>query len=163
MTDKNNLSDKCTFELLSAYLDGEVTATEREQIQNLLRSDPETQQLYKRLQLLREGFQHLPMPEPEYSSQDLANQVFAHIDQERKTRKRWLWGGGAIAAMLIASLASIFAEPNRSILQFAGKEETESLIIALNLPLIEISEEQQLKQTESLIIPIDRSLIDISQ
>lgn len=160
MTEPKNISDKCTFELLSAYLDSEVTPSERKQVEQLLKSDPQTQQLYKRLQLLRDGFQNLPSPEPQYSSQELANHVFTRIDQESKTRKRWFWGGTAIAAMLIASLATMLAQPNKPILKFAEEEETESLMIALNRPLIEIPTEQKPQETESLMIPINHSLID---
>ena len=53
--------DKCTFELLSAYLDGEVTSEQRQQVQELLKQDPETKALYQRLLALREGFQNLPV------------------------------------------------------------------------------------------------------
>jgi anti-sigma factor RsiW len=36
------------FELLSAYLDGELTATERRQIEDWLKTAPEVQRLYAR-------------------------------------------------------------------------------------------------------------------
>lgn len=164
MSDHKNVSDKCTFELLSAYLDGEVTPSQRQEVQEWLASDAEIQQLYERLQILREGFQHLPIPEPEYSAQDLSNRVFACIDREHKTRKRWLWGGGAIAAILVTTIGSIFSDSNAPVLQFAQQqEETESLVIALNRPVIDIPIEKQTEETESLMIPINHSLLDISK
>jgi anti-sigma factor RsiW len=162
MSEKYDLSEKCTFELLSAYLDGEVDPSQRQQVQNWLTSDPEVKKLYQRLQVLRNGFQNLPTPEAEYSPQDLSKRVFAHIDQERKIRKRWLWGGGAIAAMFVAAVGSIFSESNTPVFQFVQQpEETESLIIALNRPLIDIPAEKQAEETESLMIPIDHSLMEI--
>lgn len=165
MSEQQSMSDKCTFELLSAYLDGEVSPSERQQVQNWLASDPEVKKLYKRLQKLRNGFQNLPTPQPEYSAQDLSKSVFAQIDRERKIRKRWLWGGGAITAIFVAAVGSIFSESNTPVFQFVQqqKEETESLMIALNRPLIDIPAENQAEETEPLMIPIDHSLIEIPE
>jgi anti-sigma factor RsiW len=163
MSNQHNVSDKCTFELLSAYLDGEVTSSERQQVQEWLVSDPEVQKLYQRLQNLRDGFQHLPVCGCEYSAQDLSNNVFAKIDQQRKIRKTWLWGGGAIAAMLVTAMSNIFSESNTPILQFAQQQQDESLMIAFNRPPIDIPQQNQAVQTEALMIPIDRSLIEMSK
>ncbi|MBU6229550.1 MAG: Fis family transcriptional regulator [Cyanobacteria bacterium REEB459] len=44
------------FELLSAYLDGEVTAKERAIVENWLQSDASVHALYTRLITLRQGF-----------------------------------------------------------------------------------------------------------
>lgn len=158
MNHENNISDKCTFELLSAYLDGEVTASERQEVQKWLAEDPEVQQLYSRLQLLRDKFKTFPTPEPEYSAQDITNNVFAAIDEKQKTRKRWLWGGGAIAALVVATVGSIFSESNSPMLQFAQQEKTEALMIALNKPIIDIPSE-----SEALMIPLNQSIIDMPE
>lgn len=160
MKNQHNSSEKCTFELLSAYLDGEVTPSEREEVKQLLAEDAETQQLYRRLQILRDSCQTLPTPESQISATDLANTVFANIDGERKNRKRLLWGGGAIAAMLVAAIGSIFSESNNPVFQFAQKQD-ESLIIALNQPLIDMTVENEVIQTESLMLPLNHSLIEI--
>ncbi len=52
------------FELLSAYLDGEVTAKERAIVQNWLQTDPSVYSLYNRLMNLRHGFRQECSPEP---------------------------------------------------------------------------------------------------
>jgi hypothetical protein len=52
------------FELLSAYLDGEVTAKERAIVQNWLQTDPSVYSLYNRLMNLRHGFRQEGSPEP---------------------------------------------------------------------------------------------------
>lgn len=52
-------------ELLSAYLDGEVTHSEREDVEQLLRSDPEARELYARLEKTRgllNGLEKLQAP-----------------------------------------------------------------------------------------------------
>ena len=48
------------FELVSAYLDGEVTPAERLLVANWLAHDPEVQRLYRRLLLLRQAFRTMP-------------------------------------------------------------------------------------------------------
>jgi anti-sigma factor RsiW len=148
-------ADKCTFELLSAYLDGEVTAQERQEIQSLLRSDLELQKMYQRLLNLRKKIGDLPSPQAEYSSSDLSQAVFARIDQEeRQKQKRWFWGGSAIAALVLVAISSIFSESRIPSWQMAKEE---NLVIALNEPLIELPEQSGSEQ-ESLVIPLSEPL-----
>jgi anti-sigma factor RsiW len=71
------------FELLSAFIDGEVTAAERRQVQELLATDPQMQRLHSRLIKLRQGVQKLPVPAPESTAQETAQQVFSKIDRRR--------------------------------------------------------------------------------
>lgn len=163
MTNHSYPPDKCTFELLSAYLDGEVTAEQRQEVQELLSNDPEIQGLYRRLLYLRQEINNLPIPKSEYSAQELSEAVFAKVDQQNKQRKIWLWGGGAIAAVLLTAVGSIFNDNRTPLLQMAQENQPtsnhESLIIALNEPIIEVSVKNN---EEALMIPLDRSLIDIS-
>lgn len=88
------------FELLSAYLDGEANAEERQQVEAWLATDTEAQKLYDRMSNLHRDFQALPIPTPTTSVQAIADGVFDRLDQQRQRRNlRW---GGAIAAALIA-------------------------------------------------------------
>ena len=61
-TDSSDMDNQFErFELLSAYMDGELTAEERKQVQQWLDSDPEFHELYK--QLLRAvSYTHLTLP-----------------------------------------------------------------------------------------------------
>lgn len=164
MTNHSYPPDKCTFELLSAYLDGEVTAEQRQEVQELLSNDPEIQCLYRRLLYLRQEINNLPIPKSEYSAQELSEAVFAKVDKQNKQRKIWLWGGGAIAAVLLTAVGSIFNDNRTPLLQMAQENQptsnNDSLIIALNEPIIEIPVKDN---EEALMIPLDHSLIDISQ
>ncbi|MBL1210040.1 zf-HC2 domain-containing protein [Geminocystis sp. GBBB08] len=154
--------DKCTFELLSAYLDGEVTAEQRQEVQELLSNNPEVQGLYRRLLYLRQEINNLPIPPSEYSAKELSDAVFAKVDQQNKQRKIWLWGGGAIAAVLLTTIGSIFNENRTPLLQFAQKNQptsnNESLIIALNEPVIEMPVKTD---NDALMIPLDHSLMEV--
>ncbi len=139
---------KDDFELLSAFLDGEVTAAERQQVQQRLTTDAEMQRLHKRLLKLRQGFmviENLPVPVASPSAANLTQQVFARVDQRR--RLRWGLGmGGAIAALAVGALSFVLSpNPSPSSLQLVQQPSTESaqskpelLMIAVNRPVIEI-------------------------
>ncbi|MGY6529265.1 MAG: anti-sigma factor family protein [Cyanobacterium sp.] len=152
--------DKCTFELLSAYLDGEVTPAQRKEVQELLAQDPETQGLYRRLLALRQEINSLPIPQPEYTPRQVCNGVFAQLDKEEKQKKRLVIGGGAIAITLLATIGGLFTGNRNPIWQMAQQSsgEEESLMIALNEPLIELP--VNLEQ-EVLDIPLGQSLLDM--
>lgn len=129
------------FELLSAYIDGEVTASERRQVQELLATNTEMQHLYARLMHLRQGFQKIPVPPAQAKPDQVAQQVFARIDR-RRTRKTLIWGGTAIAALFVSAVSGILAENRSWVPQFAQAPQQqvapEPLMIALNRPIIEI-------------------------
>jgi len=133
------------FELLSAFIDGEVTAAERKQVQELLTTDPEMQRLHSRLLMLRQGLQKLPVPAAETTARQAAEQVFSKIDRRRNLRTV-IWGGGAIAALFVSALSGIFSGSQSPLGNFAAnsinpqKQEvaTEPLMIAVNRPLLDI-------------------------
>ncbi len=58
-----NDDDEARFELLSAYLDDEVTADERKLVAQWLTEDAHTQQMYQRLLMLRQAIRTAPVPE----------------------------------------------------------------------------------------------------
>ncbi|MGA7937945.1 MAG: Fis family transcriptional regulator [Kovacikia sp.] len=135
------------FELLSAYLDGEVTATERKQVEGWLANDLTVQQLHARLLKLRQAFQAVPTPAPEQSVQETVDKVFAQV--ERKSRLSLIWGGAAIAALLVGAVATLYAGDRafapqiatRSPAQVQSPQEeasAELLLVALDRPLVAI-------------------------
>ena len=151
------------FELLSAYLDGEVTASERQQVQDWLDHDPVIQELHQRLTQLRYGLQTLPTPVSVTSADDLLAGVFAQ-EEQRQNRFRWVaWGGGAIAAAVVGAL-SFLAPQSPLAPRFAQTQEAEpdtaSLLIAVSQPVVDIplTADPMLKD---LSISIDRPVVDI--
>lgn len=137
------------FELLSAYLDGEVTAAERKQVEEWLATDPTMQRLHSQMLKLHYGFQNMPIPTQEKSVEQTVEQVLARV--ERKPRRSLIWGGAAIAALFVGGLATVFSGDRSPIPQFANrptqqeqtqpKSETassEPLLIALDKPLVAI-------------------------
>ncbi|AFY36148.1 anti-sigma factor [Calothrix sp. PCC 7507] len=136
------------FELLSAYLDGEVTAAERKQIEAWLTNDASVQCLYARLLKLRQGLQTLPVP-TEQPIETTVQQVLSRL--HRRTQLAWVLGGAAVAACVIGSVTGIIPSGNSGTLQLAQQRleprqttpETPAipvspLMVALNNPVIEI-------------------------
>jgi anti-sigma factor RsiW len=138
------------FELLSAYLDGEVTATERRQVEEWLANDASIQCLYARLLKLRQGLRTLPVPAPAESPEATAHKVFTSL--RRRSRLTWTFGGAAIAACVISVVSGLLPGNESRTPQLAQKPPVEletpsastpaapasPLMVALNNPVIEI-------------------------
>lgn len=110
MMDELDHCKRDTFELLSAYLDGEVTAAERQQVEAWLATDPEGQRLYQRLLTLKQHMQALPVPLTPCAADHLAAQVIAKANRPRRI---WIWGsaGATLAASLVALLTGLIPNP----------------------------------------------------
>jgi anti-sigma factor RsiW len=136
------------FELLSAYLDGEVTAAERKQVETWLAEDACVQRLYARLLKLRQGLHTLPVPTQQPIDKTV-EQVMARL--HRRSRFGWLLGGAAVAACVIGSVTGIIPSGDSRTLQFAQQRlepkpttatqpaiPVSPLMVAVNNPVIEI-------------------------
>ncbi len=142
-----NTMPRDRFELLSAYLDGEVTAAERKQVEEWLATDSSMQRLHSRLLNLRQAFQSMPVPASKCSAEETVERVFAQV--ERRPRLSLVWGGAAIAALFVGAMATLFSTENPLIPQVAKSPEqieapqsptasNEPLLIALDRPLVTI-------------------------
>lgn len=129
------------FELLSAYLDGEVSPAERRQVEAWLSEDPAVQRLYVRLLKLRQGMRTMPIPASTQTADETAQRVMSRLERRPKVAS---WAGMAIAAVFVGAV-SVFAPPlQQPFHQMAieNKQEpnvsTDALMIALDHPIIEI-------------------------
>lgn len=102
------------FELLSAYIDGEATVTERKQVQQWLDNDPEIKQTYLQLLQLQDRMQNLSVPSQAISTDVLTERVFNQIDRTRNRKKAIIWGS-AIAATVVATVSSLIPLPAPSL------------------------------------------------
>jgi hypothetical protein len=144
-------SQRDRFELLSAYLDGEVTASERRQVESWLATDPKTQCLYSRLLTLRQGLQNLPIAKSEQSVEQFVDQVTARLDRQPR---RWMWGGLAVAAMLVGAIFTAvpqdrYAPSIADSLDSSEEVPSSGLMIALNHPPIAIPNTASIPQSDS--------------
>ncbi|MBF2064683.1 MAG: transcriptional regulator [Calothrix sp. C42_A2020_038] len=148
------------FELLSAYLDGEVTATERKQVEEWLANDQSVQMLYNRLLKLRQSLRTLPIPEPQQPVEETVNKVLDKLER-RRLRLVGLFGGAAIAACAFGALSGLFGGDSR-VIQFASRPSniqsastkpnvaSTPLMVAINNPVIPIPKTDQ-------VVPINPS------
>lgn len=127
------------FELLSAYLDGEVTPDERRLINHWLAEDPGAQCLYRRLLKLRQGIQSLPIPDSEDSVEQTLSCVIQRVGQ--RIHLMALAGAGTAAVLVLGGISGVL-EGRPSLLQFADLTqptmEGDVLEVALDEPVIEI-------------------------
>ncbi|HEY9803474.1 MAG TPA: Fis family transcriptional regulator [Leptolyngbyaceae cyanobacterium] len=133
------------FELLSAYLDGEVTAAERKQVEDWLANDVAVQRLYSRLLKLRQGIRTMPIPTTQQSPEVTAQQVITKVN--RRSRLRWVFGG-AVAACVIGAVSSLLPAREALTPQMAQTQQEQptqtfaqpspQIKVALNNPVIEI-------------------------
>lgn len=128
------------FELLSAYLDGEVSAAERQQVESWLTTDPLVQRLYGRLVNLRQSLQAMPVPAAQQSPEHTTTQVFTRL--HNRNRRTVAWGGTAVAAVIVGALSGPFPTYLSSVNQVARISQPvaqhETLMVALNTPVVEI-------------------------
>ncbi|OYD90526.1 transcriptional regulator [Nostoc sp. 'Peltigera membranacea cyanobiont' 210A] len=139
------------FELLSAYLDGEVTATERRQVEEWLANDASVQCLYARLLKLRQGLRTLPVPAAQQSPEETVQQVLSRL--RRRSRLNWMVGSAAVAACAIGAIGAISGlvgggsmvqqlaqRPQREPIQTSSASivPPSPLMVGLNNPVIEI-------------------------
>ncbi|MEH1938594.1 MAG: transcriptional regulator [Nostoc sp.] len=137
------------FELLSAYLDGEVTAIERRQVEEWLANDASVQCLYARLLKLRQGLRTLPVPTAQQSPEARVQQVLTRL--RRRSRLNWMLGGAAVAACVIGAVSGLVPGLGSRTPQLAQRPQIEPiqtssvsmvppspLMVGLNNPVIEI-------------------------
>ncbi|NJP11298.1 MAG: Fis family transcriptional regulator [Leptolyngbyaceae cyanobacterium RU_5_1] len=119
-----NVMQRDRFEMLSAYLDGEVSADERRQVEEWLANDPTVQRLHARLLNLRQAFQTMSVPLSDQSSvQQTVDAVLARVD--RKPRLPLIWGGIAIAAVAIGAISSVLLGERSPLPQMASTTNQE--------------------------------------
>ena len=104
------------FELLNAYLDGEVTAAERRQIDGWLTTDSEVQCLYARALKLRQKWQMMsPLAQQPTASE--IKQTF--VCRKTKPKKAVLWETILLTAVVLTALSYILPERQSSVLPMA--------------------------------------------
>ena len=139
---ENNSSDLDYFELLSAYIDGELTPSERSCVQHWLDNDPEIKTTYIRLLKLQTQIQKIPTP-PSISEEVLSEEVFHKIDLHRAQKRCLVWSGSAIAAAFLATISYIVPGINFSGLKLAQSppetfSEPMMVAVAVNKPAVKI-------------------------
>lgn len=92
------------FELLSAYIDGEVTVSERRQVEQWLETDQNMRCMYSRLLKLRQGLRTMAVPASETSVEQTIESVYRKANRRPKVIAAWV--GSAIALLSVSFFSS---------------------------------------------------------
>lgn len=140
------------FELLSAYLDGETTASERKQVETWLATDPEFNHCYQQLLQMQRGLQAIPIPASVPVEQTIAG-VMARVERKPKLA---IWATvGTAAAVAVAAITGLFSGGGTLVPQTAQSPDT------LGKPTIAVTPPTDNLKPSDLLIAIDRSPVDI--
>jgi anti-sigma factor RsiW len=111
-----DMHERDRFELLNAYLDGEVTAAQRRQIEDWLITDSAVQCLYARALELRQKWQIMsPIAQQPIASE--VKRMFSY--RKTKPRSDVLWKATVLAAVLLGALSGVLPERQSPVLPFA--------------------------------------------
>ena len=131
------------FELLSAYIDGELSPTERNQVQCWLDQDPKIKNLYTQLLALQGNMQLSIAPPTSKSVAEITTGVFQSIDRRRQ--RRLVLTGSAIAAAILTTISALSPGITPSGLRVAERENSGDIVsdsmmlaVAVNKPAINI-------------------------
>jgi anti-sigma factor RsiW len=104
------------FELLNDYLDGEVTAAQRRQIEGWLTTDSTVQRLYARALELRQKWQ-IMSPLAQHLTESEVKQIFSC--RKTKPKRAVLWEAIVLAAVLLGALSGVLPERQSPVLPMA--------------------------------------------
>lgn len=140
------------FELLSAYLDGEVSAAERKQVEAWLAQDASFQKTYQQMLMLQNGLKSIPAATPSIQTEQLVQNVMARLNRSRRI---WAWGSvSAAAAIALGSFSALLTGQGWDLrtaqrpvqdqptfntpLSPTSRTDPKALMIALERPPVEI-------------------------
>jgi anti-sigma factor RsiW len=152
-----NTSEQCSpekFELLSAYLDGEVSASERHQVESWLAQDPKFRQTYRQLTMLQNGFKTLPVKTSSAQTEQLVNKVLART---HRSNRLWMLGGvGAAAAVAVSLLSGLLTGQNWSMRTAQQPDQTQP-IQGKEVPMLSATR----NDPSTLMIALERPPVEI--
>lgn len=156
----DKLTTEERFELLSAYLDNELSASERKQVEQWLDTDTEMQQQFNALSALSQSFQS--MPAPATNTDELLDAVFAEVERKPPVLKT-----AGITAAIIAAVGALGAlfSGNTLVPRLAdsGSEVNSSSETPINTVLSTdiIPGDIESIDTDSLMLVLDAPPVDI--
>lgn len=148
------------FELLSAYLDHEVSADERKQVEKWLANDTAFYTQYQQLLTLQRSCQSMPTPSAAPVNQTI-DRVFERIDARRRLP---VWSTLAAAAMA-ATVGAIAGAWNGGPLspQFAADDSgiQSPVVASVNPPTTSELPSQETVEPSALMIAIEHPPVDL--
>lgn len=119
------------FELLSAYVDQELDASDKKLVEQWLKEDPTYREQYRQLLQVQKLLIDLPVPNT-LPSEVLVNQVMTKITKRSHQR----WGLIAGGTALIATVFSLGSYQYQQLKLAEATSSEEQLILAMEVPII---------------------------
>ncbi|MEM9004610.1 MAG: transcriptional regulator [Cyanobacteria bacterium P01_F01_bin.86] len=139
------------YELLSAYLDGEVSPDERRLVMTWLSDDPDAQCLYRRLLHLRQSLHGMyQLPNQSSTADCTATAVVGRLNYQHRFKFTCMAGLTATAVAFIGVFSGALNQPMGTVGQLqtsAPSSAGDSLEIALDQPPITIPKSAVSAQT----------------
>lgn len=153
------------FELLSAYLDHEVSVDERKQVEQWLADDPEFYRLYQQLSQLQRSCQALPSPVPSKPEvEDTVEKVLARIDARRTFPWRSTIAAAAIAAAAGAIAGLWSGGPATQFANTAEEQPDASVVASFDTPPLPVEASLPLPEAvepSGLMIALEHPPVDL--
>jgi anti-sigma factor RsiW len=147
------------FELLSAYLDGEVSSSERKQVEQWLADDPDLKQTYRQMLALQEGWRSSPAVAPSMPTEQLFDRVMARLDRKPKI---WVWGGiGAAAAIAVGAFSGLMPGNQGWVFRTVKAPELQRKIALPPAPVQPPDSTAIAMRSNELMLVLDRPPVDI--
>jgi len=133
------MDEQQRFELLSTYIDRELSPEETAKVEQWLREDQQARQAYQSLSKLRYRLRETPAPPSQTSSEVLSERVIRRANHQG-LMQTMLWSGSTIAAIFVTAVTGIWSFKGSVMPRFAQSEQvnSSSLTIAVNQPVLEI-------------------------
>lgn len=151
-------------ELLSAYLDDELSVEERARVEARLANDPDTQQLLDQLRSVSQSVQRLPL---ETVGRDLRSDILGRIAELNggttshqpqpaqpeplisifRTRRSWVWASLALATGLLIMFLQPRDDANKKNLAAAGRRSEDASRVGRELEEIKAPATAQVAET----------------
>ncbi|BDA39915.1 hypothetical protein CPARK_000075500 [cyanobacterium endosymbiont of Braarudosphaera bigelowii] len=132
----NNVKDESKrFELLSAYIDGEVTSKESRMIKYWLDTDPNFNKSYKALLRIKRETFIISTPVSIKSKSAFSQDIFDKIDRQQRKKFNTILGSLGTMVMIFSG---IWLQDGFIFHHYVQKNENQALTIALNRPVLEI-------------------------
>ncbi|MDR9402778.1 MAG: zf-HC2 domain-containing protein [Halothece sp. Uz-M2-17] len=140
------------FELLSAYLDQELSPEETQDVEQWLKQDDQARRTYQKLLQLRYRLRDIPVSSSPLPSQMLSEKVITKAHHQN-FRNVLLWGGGTLAALFVVIITGVFSTMNAPLPRLARSNDPKisnnSLMIALDQPIMEIPKDSPSSDAEA--------------
>ncbi|MCM1982979.1 anti-sigma factor family protein [Lyngbya confervoides] len=161
MTGLNNLNPDDRFELLSAYLDNEVSASERKHVEALMAADPDFERQYRTLAQIGRSLQAMPVSAS--NPEETLHAVLKRV--EHRSHRLKLLGVGAAVVAVVGTLGTLFSGSHLSPQMADNEPDGDSPTLSQSSPPIQLPPgpiaQPPNVDVDSLLLALEEPPIDI--